>query len=112
MNGRCRVELDPLFLETVTIDQSNGMHVFIQPYEQGSVGVVVNRHTTGFDVVNLADATASGAFSYRVVAKRRVFEAKRLDVCEAARTDSYLYPERREISEERAWMEREREASR
>lgn len=96
VSGRCHVELDPLFLETVTIDVANPMHVFIQPYDQGSVGVVVKRHASGFDVMNLADAAAAGAFSYRVVAKRRGFEAERLDVCEAARTDPYLYPEFRE----------------
>ena len=35
-------------------------------------------------------------FVYRVVAKRKDFEAERLEVCEAARADPYLYPEHRE----------------
>ncbi len=56
----------------------------------------VERGLTGFDVVELQGGTSSVPFIYRVMAKRKGFEAKRLDVCEAARTDSYLYPELRE----------------
>ncbi|MCU0612864.1 MAG: hypothetical protein MUE60_13885, partial [Candidatus Eisenbacteria bacterium] len=48
------------------------------------------------------------AFDYRVVAKRKGFEEKRLDVCEAARTDSYLYPELREKERARRAAERAR----
>jgi hypothetical protein len=50
---------------------------------------------------------------YRVVAKRKGFEDKRLDYCEAAETDSYLYPELREqelreLERENTKVERER----
>ncbi len=96
VDGRCHIELDALFLETVTISEGNPMEVFLQPYHRSCAGLVVERGGTGFDVYNPLDASASGGFGYRVVAKRRGFEARRLDVCEAARTDSYLYPELRE----------------
>lgn len=37
--------------------------------------------------------TTNAAFAYRVVAKRKGFEEKRLDFCQAGLSDSYLYPE-------------------
>jgi len=95
VNGRCHIELDPLFLETVTIDGQNPMHVFIQPKGRCH-GTFVETGTTGFDVSEQEDGTSNIAFSYRVVAKRKGFENKRLDYCKAAETDSYLYPELRE----------------
>jgi hypothetical protein len=57
---------------------------------------VVERGATGFDVYNPLDPLATGGFGYRVVAKRKGFEAKRLDYCAAGERDSYLYPELRE----------------
>ena len=43
--------------------------------------------------MNAVDGTR---FDYRIVAKRKGFESKRLDYCTVAETDSYLYPELRE----------------
>jgi hypothetical protein len=67
---------------------------------------------TGFDVVELRGGSSSVPFCYRVVAKRKGFEQKRLDYCEAAETDPYLYPGLREKElrkhEERARTEQER----
>ncbi|MBN1426007.1 hypothetical protein JXA88_15770, partial [Candidatus Fermentibacteria bacterium] len=95
VSGRAHIELDPVFLETVTIDAANPMKVFVQLGDD-SRGVFVRKGTTGFDVVETQGGASSIPFDYRVIAKRQGFEAKRLDVCEAARTDSYLYPELRE----------------
>jgi hypothetical protein len=111
--GRAHVELDGLFLETVTIDGPNPMKVFVQLHDETCNGVAVKKGATGFDVIELAGGSSSGTFDYRVVAKRKGFEAKRLDYCEAAETDPYLYPELREEGlqkhdEERARMEQER----
>ncbi|MCU0613277.1 MAG: hypothetical protein MUE60_16015, partial [Candidatus Eisenbacteria bacterium] len=92
-SGRAHIELDPVFLETVTIDTANLMKVFVQLEDEESPCLRIRRGFTGFDVES---GTSDSAFWYRVVAKRKGFEAKRLDVCEAARTDSYLYPELRE----------------
>jgi hypothetical protein len=90
-NGRCHIELDPLFLETVTIDASNPMKVFVQ-LGGDCRGVFVRKGVTGFSVIELQGGNASIPFDYRVVAKRKGFEAKRLDYCTAAETDPYLYP--------------------
>ena len=95
INGRCRIELDPLFLETVTIDGMNPLRVFIQLRGQCN-GVFVEEDFTGFDVIELHDGTSSASFHYRVVAKRKGFEEKRLDYCKTAENDPFLYPELRE----------------
>jgi hypothetical protein len=93
--GRCHIELDPLFLETVTINETNLMKVFIQLNDDCN-GTYVERDRTGFDVIELQGGQSSARFTYRVVAKRSGFEGKRLDVCEAAKKDPYLYPEMKE----------------
>lgn len=82
-----------MFLETVTIDERNPLKVFVQLENEESSGLRVRRGLTGFDVEN---GTSKSSFWYRVVAKRKGFESKRLDYCKAAETDSYLYPELRE----------------
>jgi hypothetical protein len=111
VSGRARIELDPLFLETVSIDETNPMKVFVELGDDCS-GVFVRRGVTGFDVVELRGGSSSVPFCYRVVAKRKGFEQKRLDYCEAAETDPYLYPGLREKElrkhEERARTEQER----
>ena len=96
VNGRCHIDLDPLFLETVTIDAADPMKVFITPDDPRCKGVAVVRGTTGFEVIELHNGAGDSRFAYRVVAKRKGFESKRLDYCKAAETDSYLYPELRE----------------
>jgi hypothetical protein len=106
MKGRAHVELDPLFLETVTIDESNPMRVFVQ-LRDDCRGTYVKPGTRGFDVVELQGGTSSARFAYRVAAKRRGFEEKRLDFFQPGTADPYLYPELRgrelrELDEERA----------
>ncbi len=95
VNGRCHIELDPLFLQTVTVDAANPMKAFVE-LGGDCRGVYVKRGVTGFDVIELQGGVSSVPFTYRIVAKRKGFEGKRLDVCEAARGDSYLYPELKE----------------
>jgi len=90
VNGRCHIDLDLLFLETVTINEAHPMQVFVQPYHPGTSILVVERGRTGFDVYNPTDDSASGSFGYRVVAKRKGYEEKRLDYCRAGETDPHL----------------------
>jgi hypothetical protein len=96
-NGRAHVELDPLFLETVTIDESNPMKVFVQLHDETCRGVAVKKGRTGFDVVELQNGRSSGTFDYRVVAKRKGYEGDRLELCAAAQSDPLLYPELRDV---------------
>ena len=90
--GSAHVDLDPLFLETVSIDAENPLRVFIELGGDCN-GVYVVKGTSGFDVVELRGGSSSVPFDYRVVAKRKGFEERRLDICEAAWRDPYLYPE-------------------
>jgi len=101
MAGSAHIELDPVFVETVTIDEAHPMEVFVQ-LRDDCRGVFVKAGTTGFDVRELQGGTSDAEFSYRVMAKRKGFEEKRLDVCAAGRTDTYLYPEFREKEEREA----------
>lgn len=73
-NGRAHVELDPLFLRTVTIDTEHPMNVFIQPNDPNCKGTAVVCGLTGFDVMELANGSGNAAFTYRVVAKRKGYE--------------------------------------
>lgn len=107
-NGRCNIDLDPLFLETVTIDDANPMKVFITPDDPVCKGVAVIRGEAGFEVVELHDGVGNSPFVYRVVAKRKGFEENRLDYCGAAENDSYLHPELREKELQEHEEERDR----
>jgi hypothetical protein len=95
INGHCHIELDPLFVETVTISESDPLKVFIELGGDCN-GVYVKKGLTGFDVYELKGGTSSVPFDFRVVAKRKGFESKRLDICDVAYRDSFLYPEVRE----------------
>jgi hypothetical protein len=75
--GRMHVELDPLFLQTVTVNSQHPMKVFVTQTSGEPVAVVVNKGTTGFDLASTNGASAS--FDYRIIAKRKGYEDKRLD---------------------------------
>ncbi len=96
--GRAHIELDPLFLETVTINTQYPMKVFVQ-LTGDCRGIYVVKGQTGFDVAELEGGTSNVSFDYRVVAKRRDFEDYRLRPVPSAYSDSYLYPENRKKEE-------------
>ena len=83
-NGYARIDLDPLFLETVTISPDHPMHVFLQPYDTGAAGLIVTRGTDYFEVRHPTDDRASGNFSYRIVAKKKGYEQIRFSHMEQA----------------------------
>lgn len=80
-NGKAHIEIDPLFLETVTIDQNHLMKVFVTLNDDCN-GIYVKRGHTGFDVIELNSGKSDAHFSYRVVAKRKGFEDERLEKVE------------------------------
>jgi hypothetical protein len=72
VNGKATINLDPLFLETVQIDEAHPMQVFIQV--QGECNdVYVVPGTTSFDVVEKNGGSSNVKFSYRIMAKRLHF---------------------------------------
>jgi hypothetical protein len=92
INGRAHIELDPLFRETVTINRQHPMKVFVQLNDDCN-GVFVRRGLTSFDVIELQKGRSNAHFTYRVVAKRKSFENKRLELSEPVRNEyssSYL----------------------
>jgi hypothetical protein len=90
-NGRAHVDLDALFLETVTVDEQHQIKVFVQQTSGSPANLVVEKHGAGFDVVGPAGSDLS--FDYRVVAKRKGFEDVRLNVVDAGYNDPVLYPD-------------------
>ncbi|MFN3875253.1 MAG: hypothetical protein ACK4L7_05000, partial [Flavobacteriales bacterium] len=74
--GEAWVELDPLFLETILIDDDHPLHVFVQPRGDCN-GVFVEPGRTGFKVKELNGGRSSAAFSYRVMAKRLHYQDHR-----------------------------------
>jgi hypothetical protein len=72
VNGRTTINLDPLFLETVLIDDQHPMQVFIQVQgECNDVFVIPGK--TSFEVVEKGGGNSNVKFSYRVMAKRLHF---------------------------------------
>jgi hypothetical protein len=92
VNGKAHVELDPLFLETATINEKHPMKVFVQ-LKDDCKGTYVKTWDTGFDVYELQGGTSNASFSYRIVAKRKGYENERLRETDVGYDDPTLYPE-------------------
>jgi hypothetical protein len=82
VNGRKHIDLDPIFLETVTIDSAHPMKVFVQP-NGDTKGLYVVKGETGFDVIESSGGISSAEFDYRIVATRKGYENVRLEKAEA-----------------------------
>ncbi|MEP7235823.1 MAG: hypothetical protein ABI778_11070, partial [Ignavibacteriota bacterium] len=78
LNGRATIQVDEIFLETVTIDANNPIKVFIQMNGE-SKSVFIKKGMTSFEVIESGGGNSNAEFDYRIVAKRRGFEALRLE---------------------------------
>jgi hypothetical protein len=74
--GVGEVQIEPAFADTVTADTS--YHVFLTPRGDSKGLYVTNVTATSFEVRESGGGTASIGFDYRIVAKRRGYEAERL----------------------------------
>ncbi len=74
--GETDIQLDPLFLEMVKINEDHPMVVTVTPLGNCN-GLYVEPGTTGFKVKELNNGTSNVKFSYRISAKRINFEDKR-----------------------------------
>ncbi|MFS1518491.1 phage tail spike protein [Bacillus sp. SCS-151] len=72
VNGKCVIDIEPLFLETVNTDFE--YHVFLSPYGEGNI-YVAERNKDNF-VIKGDDMK----FSYEIKAKRKGFEDVRLEI--------------------------------
>jgi len=80
--GVAMVKIDPAFAETVS--NSADYHVFLTPRGDSRGLYVINVTPTSFEVRESGGGTSSLSFDYRVVARRRGYEAQRLrDVTES-----------------------------
>jgi hypothetical protein len=80
-DGVAVVKIDPAFAETVS--ETAEYHVFLTPKADSKGLYVINETATSFEVRESGGGTSSLAFDYRIVAKRRGYEAQRLtDVTE------------------------------
>ncbi len=77
VNGKSRVDLDPVFLETVTINEEHPMMVQVTMTSE-SRPVWVEQRDTYFVVHETLGGKSRASFNWRVVAKRRGLESLRL----------------------------------
>lgn len=94
-NGYARITLDPIYLQTVAVDADHPFHVFVTPIGTSALnGIRVIKDTTGFRVQELNGGKSNATFDWRIVAKRKDFADRRLNISEGAYNDPTLYPER------------------
>jgi len=78
INGQATIYLDPIFLETVTIDADHPMRVQITLTEDCKGVYVAEKTATSFTVKELMGGTSDATFDWEVAAKRRGYENVRL----------------------------------
>jgi hypothetical protein len=84
--GVAVVKIDPTFAETVS--DTAEYHVFLTPKADSKGLYVINETAASFEVRESGGGTSTLAFDYRIVAKRRGYEAVRLtDVTERFNTE-------------------------
>ncbi|MEO0205724.1 MAG: hypothetical protein ABIL22_03495 [candidate division WOR-3 bacterium] len=77
VNGHCRIDLEPLFADCITVDAKHPLRVFVQ-LEDDCNGVYVKKDATGFDVYELRGGQSNARFSWRVLATWKGNENKRM----------------------------------
>jgi hypothetical protein len=77
-NGRCFVQYDPLFRQTVTISPEHQPMIFVQMNGE-TKGVYVEKIENGFWVIENNAGLSNARFDYRIMAKRKGYENHRLD---------------------------------
>jgi len=76
-NGFCHIELDPTFLECVTIDEQNPLRIFVQMTSSLPNGFYIKKGRTGFDVVEERGGLSTATFDYHIIARWKGWEGKR-----------------------------------
>ena len=91
-DGKVLVLIDPLFAETVNLNEP--YHVFVQAYGDAQL-YVIERTSASFVVRAREGSDLNVEFSYRLVALRGGYEDNRLERAPWADEDPNLYPEKR-----------------
>ncbi|MBK7083248.1 MAG: hypothetical protein IPH53_00650 [Flavobacteriales bacterium] len=71
MNGTAHVELDPILVDIILVNDENPVRVFCTPVDMPNFNgvTVTNRTATGFDLVELNGGGHSGTLDYQLTAK-------------------------------------------
>jgi hypothetical protein len=77
-NGRCFVQYDQLFRQTVTISPEHQPMIFVQMNGE-TKGVYVEKIEGGFWVIENGGGLSDAKFDYRIMAKRKGYEDRRLE---------------------------------
>jgi hypothetical protein len=80
-DGVARIDLDPLFAETVNTEA--GYHVFLTPNGECQGLYVAAKKGRGFEVRELGKGASAVKFDYRIVARRKGYEIVRLQAIES-----------------------------
>ena len=84
VSGSCHVELDPLFLDCVTVSERHPLKVLVTLSSLLENQFYVDKGLTGFDVIVAGDGSesANATFDYKVVAKWKGHEHIRFEAYE------------------------------
>jgi hypothetical protein len=82
-DGQVRINLDPIFLQTVTVSEQHPLKVFITLTDECN-GVYVRKGSDHFIVHELGGGKSGATFDWRVVAKRKGLERTRLEPLDQA----------------------------
>ncbi|MDI6767874.1 MAG: hypothetical protein QME52_13720 [Bacteroidota bacterium] len=74
LNGFTHIELDPVYLDCITVDEKNPIKVFVQLTDEISNNVYIKKTTTGFDVIEMNGGKSNVTFDYRVIGKWKGYE--------------------------------------
>jgi hypothetical protein len=77
-HGYAKVELDPQYLETVTIDEKHPMMIWLTQTSGSPVNFTVCKSMTSFEIQ--CNPSLDVSFDYRVEAKRKGYEDVRLEL--------------------------------
>ncbi len=92
VGGRSHIELDPTYLDCVTISEKYPMKVFVQLTSPMTSQFYVEKGTTGFDVIVTGEGAESvnATFDWRVVAKWKNYEHVRFELAEESEKETML----------------------
>jgi len=85
--GEASIQLNPQFLEAVTINSDHPMKVFIQLHDENCQGVAVKKSKSTFKVIELNSGRSNSTFDYRVVAKRKGYQDNKLGIVQGLPTE-------------------------
>lgn len=69
-NGKAHVELDPILIDIIVVDENNPLKVFLQVNIPICEGVsVINKTSTSFDLIENNGGSHSGEIDYQIVVK-------------------------------------------